>query len=55
MVNKHKQKKKRIFKSNGKSNKDLNALRNFTKSSKNEKDEDMEGATALPRNVIFRQ
>ena len=56
MVNKHTQQKKLNFKSYWKSNKVLNALiakkiQKFRE--KQEKEEDREGATILPRNVTF--
>ena len=58
MVDKHKQKKKKPFKSYGKSNKDLNALieKKFQKFVKNKKRrKNGEGASALSRNVDFER
>ena len=56
MVNKHKQKKKKPFENYGKSNKEINALiekENTEICEEQEKEENGEGASALPRNADF--
>ena len=56
MVNKHKQKKKKNFRTYGKSNKELIALieKIFQKSVKKEKEENGEGTETLSRNADLR-
>ena len=56
MINKHKQKKKKSFKTYEKSNKELNALilKNSNVCKKQEKEENRVGSSVLSRNVYFR-
>ena len=58
MINKHKQKKKKSFKTHGKSNKELNVLieKNISENcQEQEKEENGEGTATLSRNADFRR